>query len=268
MAATSSSAADAVFFTSPGVGRAEVLIECPEHLPDPTHLTDFQFCAVFSAYRDRLVVLAEESQLMYAGVFKNVGAEAGASLGHTHSQIIATPIIPELIDAEIRGSADHFSRTTRCIFCAIAERELAGEERLIAQSDNFLVISAFAPRCDREFWILPKRHSSRYESISEMDCLELARLMKRVLIALDTLSEEPAYNWFLHTAPLRSPEIPHYHWHIEVMPRISRPAGLEWGFGCFIAAISPEQSAREFRTVLATGDPRANSPAPIAKLGI
>jgi UDPglucose--hexose-1-phosphate uridylyltransferase len=236
-----------MFLASPGLGRAEVLIECPEHLPDPTHLSDSQFSAVFSAYRDRLIALADEVQLAYASVFKNVGAEAGASLGHTHSQIIATPIVPGIIESELAGSAAHFSRTNRCIFCDIAHREMTDRDRLIAQSENFLVLSAFAPRFEREFWLLPKRHVSRYEAISSAECLELARLMKRVLSSLDIIMDKPAYNWSLHTAPLRSTEMPHYHWHIEVMPRISRPAGLEWGFGCYIIAVSPEQSAREFR---------------------
>lgn len=254
ISANPSIAAGELFLASPGLGRAEVLIECPEHLPDPTHLSDTQFSDVFRAYRERLVALSEEPKLIYAAVFKNVGAEAGASLGHTHSQIIATPIVPGSIESEMSGAAAFFFRTNRCIFCDICLRELASEDRLIAQSEGFLVIAAFAPRFDSEFWILPKRHASRYETISDAACLELAQLMKRVLIALDNVLEKPAYNWFLHTAPLRSPELPHYHWHIEVMPRVSRPAGLEWGFGCFIAAASPEQSASDLRTALSTPD--------------
>jgi len=240
-----------VFLTSPGLGRAEVLIECPEHLPDPTQLSDAQFSAVFRAYRDRLVTLAEDPRMVHAGVFKNVGAEAGASLGHSHSQIIATPIVPGLIEMELAGASAFFSRTSQCVFCDIVRRELVDKDRIIAQSENFIVVTAFAPRFNYEFWVLPTQHASRYETISDTTCLELAHLMKRVLIALDTVLEEPAYNWFLHTAPLRSHELPNYHWHIEVLPRTARPAGFEWGFGCFITTVSPEQSARELRTAFA-----------------
>jgi UDPglucose--hexose-1-phosphate uridylyltransferase len=239
-----------VFLTTPGFGRSEVLIECPEHLPDPTKLSDEQFAAVFRAYRDRVLTLSDDQRLMYAAVFKNVGAEAGASLGHTHSQIIATPLVPEAIEAELAGGRDFFARTGRCVFCDLATRELRDGERVIARSEHFLAVAAFAPRYAYEFWVLPLHHSARYESVTDADALELARLMKRVLAALDRVQGEPAYNWCLHTAPLRSAELPHYHWHIEVLPRTSRPAGLEWGYGCFITTVAPETAAAEMRAAL------------------
>jgi UDPglucose--hexose-1-phosphate uridylyltransferase len=238
------------FQRAPGFGRAEVVIECPEHYPDPTFLSDAQFASVFQAYRDRITALSHEKRLNYASVFKNVGAEAGASLGHSHSQIIAVPILPGLIQLEITNAVDFYSRTGRCVFCDIVSQELAERHRLIAQSENYLAIAAYAPRFDREFWVLPRRHGSRYETISNEGSLELAQFMKRVLTALDRVLDQPAYNWFLHTAPLRSPELPHYHWHIEVLPRTARPAGLEWGFGLFMASVSPEETAANFRREL------------------
>lgn len=236
-----------MFLTAPGFGRAEVLIECPEHIPDPTCLGDSQFAAVFRAYRDRLLSLAREPGLEYVSVFKNVGAEAGASLGHTHSQIIATPIIPDSIQAELSGAAAFYAKNQQCVFCDLIQREIALGERVIARSEHFAAIMAFAPRFDYEFWVLPTAHGSSYASVSDADCLELAQLMKRVLRALDRVLEAPAYNWFLHGAPLHSEERPEYHWHLEVMPRTTRPAGLEWGFGCFIATVAPEQAAAELR---------------------
>jgi UDPglucose--hexose-1-phosphate uridylyltransferase len=244
-----------VFLTAPGLGRAEVMIECSEHLPDPTKLSDERFAAVFRAYRDRVRALADDSRLAYAAVFKNVGAEAGASLGHTHSQIIATPVVPELVEAELMGGRDFFARTSRCVFCDLAARELMAGERVIAHSKHFLAVAAYAPRFAYEFWVLPLDHSARYETITDDAAQELALLMKRVLVALDCAQGEPAYNWFLHTAPLRSPELPHYHWHIEVLPRTARPAGLEWGYGCFITTVAPEQAAGELRAALATPAP-------------
>lgn len=239
-----------VFLTTPGFGRSEVLIECPEHLPDPTKLSDARFADVFRAYRDRVLTLAEDPRLAYAAVFKNVGAEAGASLGHTHSQIVAGPVVPELIEAELAGADDFRVRTGRCVFCDLAAREQRDGERVIARSDNFLAVAAYAPRFAYEFWVLPLGHSSRYESLTDAAALELAVLMKRVLLALDRVRAEPAYNWFVHTAPLRSPELPHYHWHLEVLPRTARPAGLEWGFGCYITTVSPEVAAAQLRDAL------------------
>lgn len=241
-----------VFLATPGFGRAEVMIECPEHLPDPTRLSDERFAAVFRAYRDRVVTLAEDPRLAYAAVFKNVGAEAGASLGHTHSQIVAAPVVPELVEAELTGGETFHARTGRCVFCDLVRRELAAGERVIARSDNFLAVAAYAPRFAYEFWVLPVAHSARYETLADAAALELAGLMKRVLAALDRVRNEPAYNWFLHTAPLRSPELPHYHWHLEVLPRTARPAGLEWGYGCFITTVAPEQAAAEMREAAGT----------------
>ena len=241
---------DTIFLTMPGIGRAEVIIECPEHLPDPTELSDSRFSAVFRAYRDRMIALAEEPRLAYAAIFKNVGAEAGASLGHTHSQIIATPIIPGFIETELASAGSFFSRSGRCVFCDILRNEEAKAERIIDASENFVAIAAFAPRFDYEFWVLPRTHLSRYETISDPACLELAQLTKRLLRALDRVLDCPAYNWFLHTAPLRSRELQHYHWHIEVMPRTARPAGLEWGFDCSIVSQAPEKSARIIREAI------------------
>jgi UDPglucose--hexose-1-phosphate uridylyltransferase len=241
-----------VFLTTPGLGRSEIVIETPEHVVAPTQLIDEQFAAVFRAYRDRILALAGDSRLAYASVFKNVGAEAGASLGHTHSQIVATPVVPELVETELAGGREFLSRTRRCVFCDLIGRELASGARVVVKSEHFLVVTAFAPRFAYELWVLPIAHGSRFELITAERTLELARVMKRALIALDVSQSEPAYNWCLHTAPLRSTELAYYHWHIEVLPRTARPAGLEWGYGCFITTVAPETAAAELRAALPT----------------
>lgn len=242
-----------LFASAPAVGSAEVLIDCPEHVSNPTLLSDEQLRDVFRAYRERLAALAPDPQLAAVSIFKNVGAEAGASLGHTHSQIIATPVVPELIRAELAGAEGYFARTGRCVFCDLAERERADGSRVVARSEHFVVVTAFAPRFGYEMWVIPLRHESRYESITDAAALELARLLKRVLCALDEVLHSPAYNWFLHTTPLRTGEPPDYHWHLEILPRTSRPAGLEWGHGCHISTTSPEQAAEQLRAALPAG---------------
>jgi UDPglucose--hexose-1-phosphate uridylyltransferase len=240
----------ALFCSAPAVGAAEVLIDCPEHIDNPTQLSDEQFRDVLRAYRERLVALATDASLEYVAVFKNVGAEAGASLGHTHSQLIALPIVPELIQAELTGALAHFTHTRRCIFCDLIQNELALGARLVARSDNFVAVTAFAPRFAYEMWVLPLAHQPRYESITNGAALELAQLLKRVLKALDESRHSPAYNWYLHTTPLRAGELAHYHWHLEVIPRTARPAGLEWGGGCHITTAAPERAASELRAAL------------------
>lgn len=241
---------ETLFESTAAIGFAEVLIDCAEHIDNPALLSDEQFRDVFRAYRERMISLTHDSRLAHVAVFKNVGAEAGASLGHTHSQLIATPVVPELIQLELTGAESHFARTGRCVFCDITARELTAGSRVVTRSANFAVVTAFAPRFAYEMWVLPRRHESRYESISDDAALELARLLKHVLRALDTVLHSPAYNWFLHSTPLRAGEPPHYHWHLEILPRTARPAGLEWGHGCHITTIAPEHAAEELRAAL------------------
>ncbi|AMV27218.1 Galactose-1-phosphate uridylyltransferase [Gemmata sp. SH-PL17] len=237
----------------PATGVAEVLIECAEHVDDPTRLTDEQLAEVFRAYRERMQVLASDPRLAHVSVFKNVGAEAGASLAHTHSQIIATPIVPELTRAELAGAEAYYARAGRCVFCDIVEKELADGSRVVARSANFVVVTAFAPRFAYELWVLPVAHQPRYEALTDSEALELASLLKPVLRALDAVQDSPAYNWFLHTTPLHAGAPVYYHWHLEVLPRTARPAGLEWGFGCHITTVAPEQAASQLRAALPDG---------------
>jgi|SRR5579883_220754 len=241
-----------LFFSTSAIGFAEVLIECPQHVDSPTLLTDEQFRNVFIAYRERMTALAADPRLAHVAVFKNVGAEAGASLGHTHSQLIATPVVPQLIGTELACAEDYFVRTGRCVFCDLVKQELADGSRVVTHSERFVVVTAFAPRFTYEMWVLPLKHEPRYEAISDSTALELAFLLKRVLHALDAVQESPAYNWFLHTTPLRGGEPPHYHWHLELTPRTSRPAGLEWGYSCHITTAAPEHAAEELRAALGT----------------
>jgi UDPglucose--hexose-1-phosphate uridylyltransferase len=242
--------ADPLFASFPGIGRHEVVIESPEHVADPSMLSDDLFRDVFIAYRQRLIAHAADPSLKYCSVFKNVGAEAGASLGHCHSQIIAVPIIPDLVDQELNGSRDYHARTGRCVFCDLVQFELAERTRLVAETPRLVALAAYAGRFSHEVWILPKEHASRYEAITDSLAAELAGLMKRLVRSLDAVLGEPAYNWFLHAAPLRSAELPHYHWHFELMPRSSRPAGFEWGTGCYINAVAPETAAEQLRAAL------------------
>jgi UDPglucose--hexose-1-phosphate uridylyltransferase len=241
---------DRLFASFPGIGRHEVVIESPDHVADPAILSDDLFRDVFIAYRQRLIAHATDPNLHYASVFKNVGAEAGASLGHCHSQIIAVPIIPDLVQQELNGSLNYHSKHGRCVFCDIVQSEMADRSRFVAETPHLAAIAAYAGRFSHEVWILPKEHASRYEAIADSLAAELAGLMKKLVRALDLVLGEPAYNWFLHGAPLRSLELSHYHWHFELMPRSSRPAGFEWGTGCYISAVSPETAAEQLRAAL------------------
>lgn len=244
---TPTAGAGGLFEAAAGVGAHEVVIETPLHKSSPTALTDAEFAAVFRTYRDRITALAADPRFTYVTVFKNVGAEAGASLAHLHSQIVATPMVPDAIRQELDGAADYHRREGRCVFCDVVRQETEAGVRVVARSPHFLAVTAFAGRFAYETWVLPTEHASHFEAIPDADAAELARIMKQVLGKLDGALGHPAYNYYLHTAPARSGELPHYHWHLEVVPRTARPAGFEWGSGCFINAVLPEAAAAELR---------------------
>ncbi|HXD85013.1 MAG TPA: galactose-1-phosphate uridylyltransferase [Urbifossiella sp.] len=243
--AAANASGEGLFQALSATGRHEVVIEAAEHIVNPVLLSDDQFRDIFIAYRERLLAHAADPALQSVSIFKNVGAEAGASLGHCHSQIIALPLVPEQIGRELRGSSNYLHGTGRCVFCDLVKAELAAGVRVVAETPGFAAIAAYAGRFNHETWVLPKQHASRFETLSDSQAAELAELMKRLLRAFDRVLGEPAYNWYLHAAPLRSAEMPHYHWHLELIPRTARPAGFEWGSGCFLTSVSAETAAAQ-----------------------
>ena len=243
-----------LFDSLPGFGEHELLIECPDHEVTPTALTTQEMTRVLTAYRERIRSLARNPLYEYATIFKNVGAEAGASLAHLHSQIITTPVVPEVVRQELESSQKFHARRGKCVFCELIREDLQDRSRVVVESQNFLAICPFAPRFAYEIWVLPKFHDSRYDAIDLAQLEELAGVMLTTIGKLDLVLNEPAFNYYLHTSPLRSENLPHYHWHFEILPRIARQAGFEWGSGCFINAVLPEKAAADLRAAKVTTD--------------
>jgi UDPglucose--hexose-1-phosphate uridylyltransferase len=231
----------------PGFGLHEVVIECPRHISNPAHLTDAELGQVFVAYRERIAALTRDSRVKFVSVFKNVGAEAGASLAHSHSQVVAIPMVPEVVQTEITGAKESFAATGHCLFCEMIERECREKVRIVAETPRFVAFTPYASRFAYEIWVLPRTHASHYETLSDADANELASLLRSILGKLDAVLTYPAYNYFLHTGPAREVLMAEYHWHLELFPRTSRVAGFEWASGCFINAVPPEQAASELR---------------------
>jgi len=238
---------DGIYDMMRGVGAHEVIIESPNHVLSTSDLSDKQLREVFWVYRDRLADLKKDRRLVYGLIFKNVGAAAGASLEHTHSQLIATPIVPVVVRDEMNGSLEFFRYRGRCVFCDMIHQELAAEARIVLDSPGFVAIAPFASRFPFETWILPKQHSSHYENIQKAGVDELARVMRQVIARIEAAVDRPAYNYVLHTAPFDSHELGHYHWHIEIIPRLTNTAGFEWGTGFYINPVPPEEAAAFLR---------------------
>ncbi len=230
-----------------GIGAHEVIIECPFHEVSMAHLSEENFREILWVYRDRLVDLKKDPRLVYGMVFKNVGAAAGASLDHSHSQLIVTPIVPVNVWEEMTGAQSFYDYRGRCIYCDIIHQEIGAERRVILDTPNFLCFAPFASRFPFETWIVPKQHNSHYENIQKNEVDEMATVLKTILLKLETALDRPAYNYIIHTSPFDTQMLPHYHWHIEVIPRLTRVAGFEWGTGFYINPVPPEQAASFLR---------------------
>jgi len=235
-----------------GVGAHEVVIETPDPEAQLADLPVEQIQRVLIAWRERMRDLKNDSRLRYALVFKNHGAGAGATIQHSHSQIIATPIIPRMVQEELDGSRRYFELKERCVFSDIIDQE-TGEghgRRVVSSTARYIALAPFAPRFPFETWILPITRRAAYHTIDDDgEMMELAGLLKDTLGRLNAALDSPPYNLVLHTAPLGEPDLPYYHWHLEIMPKLTRVAGFEIGSGFYINPTPPEDAAQFLRDV-------------------
>ena len=232
-----------------GIGAHEVIIETPSHDETFTHLPLDRMILTFRAYRDRLIDLGRDPRFRYVMIFKNFGRSAGASLEHSHSQLVALPILPRMIVSEMEGSLSYYKYKERCIFCDIIRQELNQNIRLVCENDHFITITPYAPRSPFEMWILPKKHSCSYNSMDDVDFKMLTKIFSESLRRLDKCIPDVPYNFVLHTSPLRSQPLEHFHWHFEIMPKLTTIAGFEWGAGFYINPTPPEDAARFLKEV-------------------
>ena len=238
---------DGLFDHMNGVGAHEVIVETPDHNLTMASMSDRSIEEALWAYRDRVVDLKNDRRFRYVLLFKNHGEPAGASLEHTHSQLIALPIVPKRVHEEVDNSKRYFDEKERCIFCDMIHQEIETEKRVILENDQFIAIAPYAPRFPFETWILPRQHSSAFENMPSPLYGSLARLLREFLGRLDSVLSKPSYNYIVHTSPIGEEMNDHYHWHIEMMPKLTKMAGFEWGTGFYINPTPPEEAARFLR---------------------
>src|SRR5947207_540446 len=169
---------DGIYDKMNGIGAHEVIIECPFHELSMANLSEDNIREVLWVYRDRLVDLKKDPRLVYGMLFKNVGAAAGASLEHSHSQLIVTPIVPINVWEEMSGSLEFFNYRGRCIYCDMIHQEVATEKRIILDTPNFVSFAPYASRFPFEMWVLPKNHNSHYENIQKNEVEDLGTYLK------------------------------------------------------------------------------------------
>jgi UDPglucose--hexose-1-phosphate uridylyltransferase len=230
-----------------GVGAHEVIIECPDHDATLSSVSTSKFEKVLLAYRGRINELNKDTRFKYVSIFRNQGEAAGASLAHPHSQIIALPVVPKRLMEELKGSQEYFNYKERCIYCDIIRQEKEQGIRMISENQDFLSIAPFASRFPFEAWVLPQRHNSSFEDTPECYYASLAEIFSDVLKKLKGVLGDAPYNVILHTSPASEKINDYYHWHFEIIPRLTRVAGFEWGSGFYINPTIPEDAAKFLR---------------------
>ena len=226
-----------------GIGAHEVIIETADHSQNISEMTENQVRDIFWAYRERMLDLVKDIRLKYILVFKNHGEAAGASLEHPHSQLIATPIVPKRVLEELEGSQQYYEIKHSCVFCDIIKQELESNERVVFENESFICVQPFAPRFPFESWILPKAHLASFPEMDSSEYLLLGRAVKELLGRLKSALNDPPFNYIIHTSPMESEHHKYYHWHLEVIPKLTKVAGFEWGTGFYINPTSPETAA-------------------------
>lgn len=235
---------------APAVGPHEVIIECPQFETCLSALPLDQVTRVLKAYRDRLRYHREHQTCAHAIVFKNRGIAGGATLAHTHSQLIGTPWIPSAIQEELTRCHDHFTRTGRSLFADVITQELQDGRRLVSVSDQLATWCPYASRMPCEVWIVPQAAGSRFEDLADDKLPPVAAALRTTLQRLHAVMPDLPYNFCIHSAPFTIDAEPWYRWHIEVLPRVGSTAGFEWGGGNFINAVLPETAAQTLRDAL------------------
>lgn len=225
-----------------GLGKHEVIIETPEHGVDFHQLTAERMEIILGIMRDRYNDLARDLRIKYIQIYKNRGIFAGASLEHSHSQIVALPFVP----AENQGVVDYFKENRRCLLCDIAAQELH-DERLVTESKDFILLCPYAPRFPYETWIVPRDHSEHFGAITDTQIHDLAAVLKHFTNIVIECLGDPSYNLVINTAPVNVEYQPGYHWYIELTPRLLVNAAVEIASGVYINPVAPELAAAMLR---------------------
>ncbi len=234
----------------PGIGAHEVIVEAPDHVTGWHELSVSHLARIFGAWQDRIDDLRGDERLEAAVVFKNHGARAGATLAHTHSQLVALPLVPPQLHRELTGARQYFEDHDDCALCAMIDFEQSKQgQRIVVEHDDAVAMCPFGSRTAFETWIAPVDHRGDFSTADESQLEAIAELTASILDRWRQAIGPVAYNLILHSLPFDLAGEPYYHWHLEFIPRIGQVAGFEWGSDMFINATPSEVAARHLRTL-------------------
>jgi len=232
-----------------GLGFHEVVIMA-DHKKTLEKMSLEELIIILKTYRERYRALEKTKCVEYILIFHNKGELAGASIEHPHSQIVALPITPPDVNRSINGGLEYFEKHKKCVHCVMLKREIDDEKRIIFQNKYFITINPYASRVSYETRIFPLKHNSDFEETPDDQLFFLAEALKDALVRIGKALKNPDYNFFIHTSSANVENVPYYHWHIEILPRTYKWAGLELGTGIEVVTVPPEQAAQQLRKVL------------------
>lgn len=232
-----------------GFGYADVIIEAPLHNQTLGTLSEDNVLHVMKAYKARYDSLSADERVDLVTIFRNHGVRAGTSLEHPHSQIIATPLVPLRVRAQLEETQRYSANLGSCVFCDIMKEEKKDGRRLVLETDYFVAFEPYASRSPFETWILPKRHQSVFGAIHLNELKDMAHSVRTILGKMHRGLNNPDYNLILQSAPTKEEDVDYYHWYIRIIPRLTTPAGFEMGTGIYITTAYPEETADFLRKV-------------------
>lgn len=244
-------------------GGHEVIVETPHHVESLTQLPPSHAAAVFQAYAERMKFWFEVPGIEYVVTFKNMGAAAGASLRHTHSQLIATSLLPPAASETGQRMIRHYEREQGCLLCEMLEAERSDGRRIVWETESLVAYCPFASRLPYLLRVVPKRHLDRFELESDATLAELAELTQRLVGIMESMFSTCAYNYTIHTRPRHVACAESYHWWLELFPRLTKVAGFEWGSDCYINPVTPEVAAEQLRSEQSSIVPSAERTDPV-----
>jgi UDPglucose--hexose-1-phosphate uridylyltransferase len=230
-----------------GIGVHDLIV-MRDHAKGFAHLPPSQALDVLGIAQERYRQLAKDSCIVYVSTFYNWGVTAGASLYHPHCQLLGLPIIPPDVAHSLNGSHRYYAAHRRCVHCEMLAFEKRARTRIIVQNRHAVSLAPFVSRDPFEVRVFPQTHRPFFEQTSERELVGIVAVLQKSLQRIERYLHDPDLNFFIHTAPLkRQAHQRHYHWHIEILPKVTIPAGFELGTGVEINVIDPDRAARILR---------------------
>lgn len=240
---------DGIYRSMTAVGFHEVIVEHPQHDVTIALMTDDEVADVLTTYRHRYREIKKDDRVEAIILFKNHGETAGTSVSHPHSQLVATPIVPNQIRSRMEEAIRYFDDTGECVCCRTVQDELQAKERLIFQSRDFVAFIPYAALSPFHIWIFPLRHVSSFDEINDDEIKDLAKCLKTVLAKLYHGLNNPDFNYSIRSIPIREQHSEYFHWYFTIVPRVTKTAGFEIGSGMYVNTALPEESAEFLRSV-------------------